>query len=142
MNRLERLLDWAPFTTPRERWRMDRDLDGIGVPCTVDEQGRQQHAVASIDLPAGEDVEWLWALVEAGPDLLKLAETVRAQSVCLLVHGGKPEGWTCLDTVREAHRPDARMTDEYRAKVLALGYACDHCKLRAVLAPLLCEETR
>jgi hypothetical protein len=139
VTRLARLLEWAPYATPREQWRMERDLDGIGVPFIVDEQGRKQPGVASIDVPTGEDVEWLWALIEAGPDLLTLAQTAQAQSSCLLVHGGRPKGWTCLDTVREAD-PNAGMTDEYRAKVLELGYACDHCKLRAALAPLLCEE--
>ncbi|TMC10546.1 MAG: hypothetical protein E6J41_08005 [Chloroflexi bacterium] len=142
MNRLERLLEWAPYATPRERWRMERDLDGFGVPFTVDEQGHEQRGIVSIDLPTGEDVEWLWALIEAGPDLLKVAQAAQAQLGCLLVHGGKPKGWTCLDTVREAHDPAARMADEYRAKVLALGYACDHCKLGAALAPLLGEEAR
>ena len=140
MNRLERLLEWTPYATPRERWRMERDLDGIGVPFTMDEQGRKQHGVATLDLPIGEDVEYLWALIQAGPDLLNLAQTAQAQSNCLLIHGNKPTGWTCLDTVREARDPSARMTDEYRAKVLALDYACDHCKLRAALVPLLREE--
>jgi hypothetical protein len=142
MNPLERLLEWAPYTTPREQWQMEPNLDGLGVLFAADERGCRQRAVAALELLIGEDVEYVRALVHAAPDLLKLAQTARAQSRCLLIHGNKPKGWTCLDTVREAHKPAARMTDEYRAKVLALGYACDHCKLSAALEPLLREEGR
>ena len=79
MTPLERLEDWAQYATPRERWRMERDLDGIGVPYTVDEQGRKQRGIASIDLPCGEDVEYLWALVQAGPDLMNAVRTLHEQ---------------------------------------------------------------
>jgi hypothetical protein len=70
--------------------------------------------------------------------VLQRAERVEAeaerQARCGFVHGGRPKGWTCLDEVREAHDPKARMSDEYRAKVLRLGYACNGCRLRAALA--------
>jgi hypothetical protein len=70
--------------------------------------------------------------------ILQRAERVEAEAErqvrCGFVHGGRPKGWTCLDDVREAHDPKARMTDEYRAKVLRLGYACNGCRLRAALA--------
>lgn len=65
MTPLERLEDWAQHATPRERWRMERDFDGIGVPLTVDEQGRKQRGIASVDLPA--------------PDLLNAVRTLRQQ---------------------------------------------------------------
>jgi hypothetical protein len=79
MNALERLLEWAPFATPRERWRMERDLDGIGVPFAVDEQGCRRPGIASVDLPIGEDVEYLWALIQAAPDLMSAVQTLRDQ---------------------------------------------------------------
>ena len=120
MTPLERLEDWARYATPHERWRMERDLDGIGVPFTVDEQGRKQRGVASIDLPCGEDVEYLWALIQAAPDLLNAVRTLRRQGCS----EGGPHGERCWE------QPE----DDWPREMW-----CANCR---ALAPLLTGEAR
>src|SRR5262245_50788409 len=146
MTPMERLKELAKAATPGP-WEARPDKragDETLVIAAVRWGGASYVKIAACTQPKGAtygqaDAELIAAMHEALPDLLKVVQAALAQSNCLLVHGGKPRDWTCLDTVREAHDPDARMPGEFRAKVLALGYACDHCKLRAALDPLLRE---
>jgi hypothetical protein len=93
MTPLENLEDWARYATPREQWRLERDLDGLGVPFAVDEQGYRQRSVAALELPRGEDVEHLWALLQAAPDLLNAVRTLREQGCA----EGGPHGERCWE---------------------------------------------
>jgi hypothetical protein len=54
-------------------------------------------------------------------------------ATCQVIHGDKPKGWTCLDTLGEAANFSSKYMPEFRAEILALEHLCDGCQLRAAL---------
>ena len=79
-NLIERLEEWAPHATPAEQWRLDRDDDGC--PDDLYADVARGAEVMCVGLPRGEDVEYLFALLQAGPSLLKLARAAGTFAHC------------------------------------------------------------
>jgi hypothetical protein len=65
--------------------------------------------------------------------LLRIASEAALQTACQVTQGGKPKGWTCLDTLSEASKMTSRYGAEFRAEIIAGKHLCDGCRLQAVL---------
>jgi hypothetical protein len=61
-------------------------------------------------------------------DYMGALVAVANASPCEVIHGDKPDGWTCLDSVRDARNPAARYAEEYRLRVLRGDTLCDGCR--------------
>lgn len=52
---------------------------------------------------------------------------------CGVIHGNRPEGFTCLDRKAEAADPTSRYNEGFRARILAGEHDCDVCVAREAL---------